>query len=190
MGKLMISRHFEQRKKDDAELDSLVKRIEARKTERAQQMKIRKERDQAIQERNQKERAEREAEAKRKAEELEEKKRIQYESVKNYTGYLGQKRNKGRKGKVTEREKKRKILAERRKPLNIDHLGRDKLVEKAQDLQKYVEDLEIERVNFEMTAESQRYTINTSRVRIQLLQAKSGLGKGSCSKPKIVSMSN
>lgn len=35
----------------------------------------------------------------------------------------------GRKGakKQTEREKKKKILAERRKPLNIDHLSDDKL---------------------------------------------------------------
>lgn len=35
----------------------------------------------------------------------------------------------GKKGakKQTEREKKRKILAERRKPLNIDHLNEDKL---------------------------------------------------------------
>lgn len=35
----------------------------------------------------------------------------------------------GRKGakKQTEREKKKKVLAERRKPLNIDHLSEDKL---------------------------------------------------------------
>lgn len=35
----------------------------------------------------------------------------------------------GRKGakKQTEREKKKKILADRRKPLNIDHLSDDKL---------------------------------------------------------------
>lgn len=35
----------------------------------------------------------------------------------------------GRKGakKQTEREKKKKILADRRKPLNVDHLSEDKL---------------------------------------------------------------
>lgn len=35
----------------------------------------------------------------------------------------------GKRGarKQTEREKKKKILAERRKPLNIDHLGEDKV---------------------------------------------------------------
>lgn len=35
----------------------------------------------------------------------------------------------GRKGgkKQTEREKKKKVLADRRKPLNIDHLNEDKL---------------------------------------------------------------
>ena len=105
----MIAQHFEQRKKDDVELDSLVSRIERRKTERGQQMKMRKERDREIQERNAKEKVEREAERKRKADEAEEKKRIQMESVKNYTGYLGQKRNKGNK-RITEREKKRKVL--------------------------------------------------------------------------------
>merc|ERR1712226_1732671 len=173
----MISRHFEQRKKDDAELDSLVKRIDARKAEREQQMKIRKERDQAIQERNAKERAEREAEHARKAAEAEEKKRVQLESVKNYTGYLGQKRNKNNK-RITEREKKRKILAERRKPLNIDHLGRDKLVEKVGDLQEQLHAMEHERFDFEMAAESQKYQINQQRVRIQLLQSKSGLASG------------
>ena len=82
---MMISRHFEQRKKDDKELDALVERIEARKTERAKQIKVRQERDRAIQERNARERAEREAEIARKAAEAEEKKRVQLESVKNYS---------------------------------------------------------------------------------------------------------
>ena len=42
---------------------------------------------------------------------------------------------KGRRG--TARDAKRKALAERRKPLNIDHLNREKLVEKAQELYKW-----------------------------------------------------
>lgn len=38
------------------------------------------------------------------------------------------KQSDNRRGKKqTEREKKKKILAERRKPLNIDHLSEDKL---------------------------------------------------------------
>ena len=72
-------------------------------------MKMRKERDREIQERNATDKIEREAERKRKADEADEKKRLQMESVKNYTGYLGQKRNKGNK-RITEREKKRKVL--------------------------------------------------------------------------------
>lgn len=185
----MIAQHFEQRKKDDVELDSLVSRIERRKTERGQQMKMRKERDREIQERNAKEKVEREAERKRKADEAEEKKRIQMESVKNYTGYLGQKRNKGNK-RITEREKKRKVLIERREPLNIDHLTREKLVAKVGALQTQVVSYEQERFDFEMVAVSQKYQINQQRVRISMLQAKSGMGKSSTSRPKIVSMTN
>ena len=33
--------------------------------------------------------------------------------------------------RALDRERKKKILTERRKPLNIDHLGREKLIEKA-----------------------------------------------------------
>ena len=39
---------------------------------------------------------------------------------------------KGRRG--TARDAKRKALAERRKPLNIDHLNREKLIEKAKEI--------------------------------------------------------
>ena len=45
----------------------------------------------------------------------------------------------------TEREKKRKSLGERRKPLNIDHLNTEKLKDKAKELAKWVCVLEEER---------------------------------------------
>merc|ERR1711879_662426 len=51
--------------------------------------------------------------------------------------------NKGNR-RQTDREKKRKILAERRKPLNIDHLGTEKLKEKATELHKWLATLEEE----------------------------------------------
>lgn len=42
---------------------------------------------------------------------------------------IAERKGEGRKGakKQTEREKKKKILAERRKPLTVDHLSDDKL---------------------------------------------------------------
>merc|ERR1712141_774577 len=133
-----------------------------------------------------KERVQREKEERKAKEEEEERKKIEEEEKKkqaianmsmHYGGYLARgDRNKNNK-RITEREKKRKLLAERRKPLNIDHLGRDKLVEKVGDLQAQLDGLEHERFDFEMAAESQKYMINQQRVRIQLLQSKSGLGK-------------
>ena len=46
--------------------------------------------------------------------------------------------NRQRKGRGTERDRKKKILAERRKPLNIDHMDLDKLREKCQQLWDYL----------------------------------------------------
>ena len=82
------------------------------------------------------------------------------------------------------------VLIERREPLNIDHLTREKLVAKVGALQTQVVSYEQERFDFEMVAVSQKYQINQQRVRISMLQAKSGMGKSSTSRPKIVSMTN
>ena len=60
----------------------------------------------------------------------------------NYGGYLNRKKS-GRK--QTEREKKKSLLAERRRPINIDHLKRDKLVEKVGEMQDWFEQLEEDR---------------------------------------------
>ena len=46
--------------------------------------------------------------------------------------------NRQRKGRGTERDRKKKILADRRKPLNIDHMDLDKLREKCQQLWDYL----------------------------------------------------
>ncbi|MDP0984112.1 hypothetical protein, partial [Klebsiella variicola] len=51
-----------------------------------------------------------------------------------YSSYLQKADSKRGGKKQTEREKKKKILADRRKPLNIDHLNEDKLREKAKEL--------------------------------------------------------
>jgi len=44
-----------------------------------------------------------------------------------------------------ERELKKKTLAERRKPLNVDHLPTDKLIEKISDMYQYLITIEKER---------------------------------------------
>merc|ERR1712142_932445 len=107
--------HFEQRKKDEEELEALRLRIEERKAKRAVEMQ---------------ERAEKEKEkVAREREERKQKEAIANTSL-HYGGYLRRaEKNKPNK-RQTEREKKKKILAERRKPLNIDHLGIEKIREK------------------------------------------------------------
>merc|ERR1711934_758813 len=113
----LIARHFDLRKKDDAELEDLQNRIEERKDKRAA----------------------REAEEERKKKEEEERKKQALANMSSHNqGYLARQNKGGKKGRQTEREKKRKALGERRKPLNIDHLNADKLKEKCGELQKYL----------------------------------------------------
>ena len=50
-----------------------------------------------------------------------------------------------KKGRGTERDRKKKVLAERRKPLNIDHLDTDKLKAKAKALWEHLKSLEDKR---------------------------------------------
>ena len=174
--KSLIATHFEQRKKDDEELDQLKERIDKRKAERAEQMKIRQERE--------KERVAREKEERRIKEEEEERKRVEEEERKkqaianmsqHYGGYANRaERKKG--GRQTEREKKRKILADRRKPLNIDHLNGDKLKEKAKELFAWMTQLENEKYDFEIKLERQKYDINQLRQRVNEYMCKFGKG--------------
>merc|ERR1712141_758078 len=106
-----------------------------------------------------KERVQREKEERKAKEEEEERKKIEEEEKKkqaianmsmHYGGYLARgDRNKNNK-RQTEREKKRKLLAERRKPLNIDHLNNDKLKDKCGELQKWLSMLEEEKFDFEV----------------------------------------
>merc|ERR1712173_81 len=153
--KSLIATHFEQRKKDDEELDQLKERIEKRKAERAEQMRIRQEQEKV--------RVAREKEERRLKEEEEERKRVEEEE-----------RKKG--GRQTEREKKRKILADRRKPLNIDHLNGDKLKEKAKELFAWMTQLENEKYDFEIKLERQKYDINQLRQRVNEYMCKFGKG--------------
>ena len=92
-------------------------------------------------------------------------------------GYLARRPGKGRK-KETNREMKRKVLAERRKALNIDHLNSEKLKDKVGELQKWASVLEEEKYEFEMSCDRQKYEISHLRQRVQQYMAKTGKGGG------------
>ena len=108
-------------------------RIDKRKAERAEQIRIRMEREKERQAIAQAERARKEAEEEAKIKEIEEAKLKAIQNMAQ-TGQMRQNRRAG--GKQTEKEKKRKALAERRKPLNVDHLNTQKLKDKAAELQE------------------------------------------------------
>jgi len=189
--KTLIATHFEQRKRDDEELDQLKSRIEKRKAERTEQMKIRQERE--------KERVQREKEERKAKEEEEERKKVEEEEKKkqaianmsmHYGGYLARgDRNKNNK-RQTEREKKRKLLAERRKPLNIDHLQSEKLKEKAKELFQWMSTLEEEKYDFEIKLERQKYDINQLRQRVNEYMGKFGKGGKGGAKRQVKTLAN
>uniref|UniRef100_A0A8C8E353 Troponin T2e, cardiac n=1 Tax=Oryzias sinensis TaxID=183150 RepID=A0A8C8E353_9TELE len=157
----LIEAHFIQRKKDEEELLALVNRIEKRRAERAEQLRIRTEQEKTRQARlaEEKERKEQE-EARKKQDEEAKKKKALTNRTQQYGGV--QQRVDAKRGakKQTEREKKRKILAERKKPLNIENLKEDKLKEKASDLWQWLWTLEAEK--FDLTEELKRQKYDVS----------------------------
>jgi len=172
----MIQKHFVQRQKDDEELDDLKRKMEERKAYRAEQQKIRLQREKERQKREQEERERREAEEQRKKELEEAKKKAAIANMSaHYGGYLNRQRA-GNNRKQTEREKKREALAKRRKPLNIDHLGQDRLISKAKELHEYFAQLEEERYQAEDRFAMQKWEITSLRQRVQEFIAKSGKG--------------
>merc|ERR1711955_156491 len=68
--------------------------------------------------------------------------------------------------KRKEEEEKKKILAERRKPLNIDHLGIEKLREKVTEFWTDLYALEEEKYDQEQRINRQKYDINQLRQRV------------------------
>jgi len=169
----LIAKHFECRKKDDAELSELEDRIAKRKEERAEQMRIRQEREKQRMQREKEERQKREEDEAQRKKEEEEKKKAAISAMN--TGHGGKRRER-KGGKVTEREKKKKILADRRKPLNIDHLQGSKLQEKVKEMFDWLAQLELEKYDCEERYERQRYDIGMLRKRVQDYMAKSGKG--------------
>ncbi|XP_053271084.1 troponin T2e, cardiac isoform X2 [Pleuronectes platessa] len=72
--------------------------------------------------------------------------------------------------KQTEQEKKKKILADRRKPLNIEHLSEVKLKEKADELWHWLMTLEAEKYELTEKLKRQKYDINVLQTRIAVQQ--------------------
>lgn len=170
----LIEAHFVQRKKEEEELIALVNRIEKRRTERAEQQRIRAEKEKERQTKLAEERERKEQEEHRKKQDGDAKKK---KVLTNIT--QGQKSD-NRKGakKQTEREKKKKILAERKKPLTIDHLNEEKLKDKANELWTWLMGLESEKFDLTETLKRQKYDINLLLARVQDHQSAKGRGKG------------
>ncbi|XP_055271196.1 troponin T, fast skeletal muscle isoform X2 [Moschus berezovskii] len=166
----LIDSHFEARKKEEEELVALKERIEKRRAERAEQQRIRAEKERERQNRLAEEKARREEEdAKRKAEDDLKKKKALSSMGANYSSYLA-KADQKRGKKQTAREMKKKVLAERRKPLNIDHLSEDKLRDKAKELWDTLYQLETDKFEYGEKLKRQKYDITNLRSRIDQAQ--------------------
>ncbi|XP_010900514.1 troponin T, cardiac muscle-like isoform X1 [Esox lucius] len=176
----LIETHFIQRKKDEEELINLVNRIEKRRTERAEQQRIRAELEKERQARLAEEKEKREQDEQRRKQDDDLKKKKALTNMTHTYGGIQQK-HEGKKGakKQTEREKKKKILADRKKPLVIDHLNEDKLKEKANELWQWMMKLEAEKFDLSETLKKQKYDVNVLQTRITEQQKfAKGRGKG------------
>ncbi|XP_066519421.1 troponin T, cardiac muscle isoforms isoform X1 [Hoplias malabaricus] len=161
----LIEAHFENRKKEEEELIALTSRIEKRRSERAEQMRIRTEKERERQNKLAEEKARKEEEeAKKKADDDAKKKKVL--NTLQFTGYMQRTDKRGGPKKQTEREKKRKILSERRKELNIGHLNDEKLREKASELWKWLYQLEAEKYELQYKYTHQKYEVTVLRNRV------------------------
>ncbi|KAM5209056.1 troponin T, slow skeletal muscle isoform 2-T2 [Hipposideros larvatus] len=175
----LIDVHFEQRKKEEEELIALKDRIERRRAERAEQQRFRTEKERERQAKLAEEKMRKEEEeAKKRAEDDAKKKKVLSNMGAHFGGYLvkaEQKRGKRQTG----REMKVRILSERKKPLNIDHLGEDQLRDKAQELSDWIHQLESEKFDLMEKLKQQKYEINVLYNRISHAQKfRKGAGKG------------
>lgn len=171
--KKMIETHFVQRKKDEEDLVQLETRITERKEMREKQILERAQREKDRLERDRLEKEKKEAEEQRKAdEEAARKKEAMAKMTNLHSGASRQ-----RKGKATARDLKKKVLAERRKPLNIDHMDPDKLKQKCKDLWDYLHSLEVERYEYDCTNDDKKYEVNLLRYRVNMLSGKASKEK-------------
>ncbi|XP_053117162.1 troponin T, slow skeletal muscle-like isoform X2 [Hemicordylus capensis] len=174
----LIDIHFEQRKKEEEELVGLMSRIEHRRAERAEQQRVRTEKERERQAKLAEEKMRKEEEeAKKRAEDDAKKKKVLSNMGAHFGGYLvkaEQKRGKRQTG----REMKIRILAERRKPLNIDNLSEQQLRDMAKELHDWINQLESEKFDLMEKFKYQKYEINVLYNRISHAQKfKKGTGK-------------
>lgn len=175
----LIDAHFECRKKEEEELIALKERIEKRRAERAEQQRIRAEQDKERQARREAERMRKEeADAQRKADD-DAKKKIALTNMGSGLSSHLQRVEQRRGKKQTEREKKKKVLAEICKPLNVDSLSDDKLREKAKELWEWLQNLEAIKYDHCEKLKRQRYEVVSLRNRIDELQKHSKKGASS-----------
>ncbi|XP_078091490.1 troponin T, slow skeletal muscle-like isoform X3 [Mustelus asterias] len=179
----LIEAHFERRKKEEEDLIALKDRIEKRRAERSEQQRIRAEKEKERLNRVVEEKARKEEEElRKKVEEDFKKKKVLSNMSLHYGGYLQKTENRRGGKKQTEREKKKKILADRRKPLNTENLSDDKLKEKAQELADWLLQLEGEKFDLCDKLKRQKYEINVLQIRVHeqmgKFSAKGARGKG------------
>ncbi|KAM7424633.1 hypothetical protein PAMA_000811 [Pampus argenteus] len=175
----LIDAHFECRKKEEEELIALKERIEKRRAERAKEQRIRAEKDKERQARREAERQRKEdADAHRKAEDEAKKKIALTNMGSGFSSHL-QRVDQRRGKKQTEREKKKKILAERIKPLTVDDFNEDSLREKAKELWGWLHNLEAIKYDHCEKLKRQRYEVVSLRNRIDELQKHSKKGAAS-----------
>ncbi|XP_029281143.1 troponin T, fast skeletal muscle-like [Cottoperca gobio] len=175
----LIDAHFECRKKEEEELLGLKDRIEKRRNERAEQQRIRSEKDKERQARREAERQKREeADANRKADDEAKKKNVLSSMGSGYSSHL-QKIDQKRGKKQTEREKKKKIMSERCKPLDVNDYSDDNLREKAKELWEWLHNLEAIKYDHCEKLKRQRYEVVSLRNRIDELQKHSKKGAAS-----------
>uniref|UniRef100_A0A8C9TMI4 Troponin T, slow skeletal muscle n=1 Tax=Scleropages formosus TaxID=113540 RepID=A0A8C9TMI4_SCLFO len=172
----LIDVHFEQRKKDEEELIGLKERIENRRAERAEQQRVRAEKERDRQTRIAEERQRKEdEEAKKRADDEAKKKKVLSNMGAHFGGFLAKAEQKRGK-RQTAREVKKKTLAERRKPLTIEHLREDGLRERAKEMWERMYQLESEKFDLMEKMKRQKYEVNTLQ--------------NSCQKPQKYSLKN
>ncbi|XP_061079354.1 troponin T, slow skeletal muscle [Conger conger] len=155
----LIDVHFEQRKKEEEELIALKERIERRRSERAEQQRVRAEKERDRQTRIAEERQRKEdEEAKKRADDEAKKKKVLSNMGAHFGGFLAKAEQ--RRGKrQTGREIKRKTLTERRTPLGIDNLRENDLMERAQEMWDWIYQLESEKFDYIDVMKKQKYEI-------------------------------
>ncbi|NP_001121283.1 troponin T3, fast skeletal type L homeolog [Xenopus laevis] len=165
----LIDTHFEARKKEEEDIIALKERIEKRRAERAEQLRVRAEKEKERQNRLAEEKVRREEQdAMRRAEDDMKKKKALSSMGASYSSYLA-KADQKRGKKQTAREQKKKILADRRKPLNVDHMNDDKLREKAKEMWDWLYQLESEKFEMGEKLKKQKYEITTLHRRVEEL---------------------